>query len=147
MLDSINEDIWQEFKKLHLQVSGRVTRSDETWSIQHQDIVHQKAFLVSLKNSAGDMVGGGLFNFSSMEGVYAVGAYDRSLFDKPLGHVVQYRAIEELKKRDVKWYKIGTRPYSSDAPTPTDKEISIGKFKQGFASHVFPHYCLTHKVV
>lgn len=93
------------------------------------------------------MVGGGLFSFTSDEGLYVVGAYDRSLFDKPLGHVVQYRAIEELKKRDVKWYKIGTRPYSSNAPTPTDKEISIAKFKQGFASHVFPYYFLTHKVI
>jgi len=81
------------------------------------------------------------------EGVYAVAAYDRSLFDKPLGHVVQYRAIEELKKRKVSWYKIGVRPYGSDNPRPTDKEIKIGEFKQGFSSHCFPHYRLIHRVV
>lgn len=148
VLDSVgSESVWQEFRDLHLKVSGRVTRSDESWVMQHQDIERQSAFLVWLRNSHGDMVGGGLFSYTSDEGLYAVGAYDRTLFDKPLGHVVQYRAIEELKKRGVSWYKIGARPYISDTPRPTDKEISIGEFKQGFASHFFPHYGLTHKVI
>jgi len=142
-----DESLWQEFQNLHCIVSGRVTRSDETWMMQYQDIVCGRAFLVWLRNSAGEMVGGGLFNFTDDEGVYAVAAYDRTLFDKPLGHVVQYRAIEELKKRNINWYKIGVRSYASDNPKPTDKEISIGEFKQGFSSHCFPHYRLTHRVV
>lgn len=141
------ESVWQEFRDLHLKVSGRVTRCDATWNMQYQDIARQCAFLVWLRDSFGNMVGGGLFDYTDDEGVYSVGAYDRSLFDKPLGHVVQYRAIEELKKRRVGWYKIGVRAYNSDIPTPTDKEISIGEFKQGFASHFFPHYRLVHKIV
>lgn len=141
-----NEGVWRQFRDLHLKVASRITRSDGTWALQHQDIEHQRAFLIWLKNSAGDMVGGGLFNFTSDEGEYAVGAYDRTLFDKPLGHVVQYRAIEELKKRGVRWYKIGARPYVSDTLRPTDKEFTIGEFKQGFSSHIFPHYRLTHKI-
>lgn len=48
------------FRDLHLKVAGRVTRSDETWALQHQDIEHQHAFLIWLKNSAGDMVGGAI---------------------------------------------------------------------------------------
>ena len=148
VLDFRQDDmIWQEFRDLHYKVSGRITRSDETWLMQHQDIACQRAFLVWLRNNTGEMVGGGLFNFTGDEGVYAVGAYDRDLFDKPLGHVVQYRAIEELKKRNISWYKIGLRPYLSDNPKPTDKEISIGEFKQGFASHFFPYFLLTHRVL
>lgn len=146
VLDSVEQSIWDEFRQLHLRVSGRKTRSDETWALQLEDIDHHCAFLVYLRNSSGEMVGGGLFNFTRDEGVYAVGVYDRSLFDKPLGHVVQYRAVEELKKRGVRWYKIGVRPFHAETPTPTDKEVSIGEFKQGFASHVFPQYQLTHKV-
>lgn len=146
VLESVDESIWDEFHRLHLRVSERKTRSDETWALQLQDIGNHNAFLVYLRNSNGEMVGGGLFNFTRDEGVYAVGVYDRSLFDKPLGHVVQYRAIEELKNRGARWYKIGTRPFHSETPTPTDKEVSIGEFKQGFASHVFPQYQLMHKV-
>lgn len=145
VLESVDESIWEEFRLLHHRVSGRKTRSDETWALQLQDIGNHNAFLVYLRNSNGDMVGGGLFNFTRDEGVYAVGVYDRSLFDKPLGHVVQYRAIEELKNRGARWYKIGARPFHSETPIPTDKEVSIGEFKQGFASHVFPKFQLTHK--
>ena len=145
VLDSVDQAIWEEFRQLHLKVSGRKTRSDETWALQLGDIGQRHAFLVYLRNSNGEMVGGGLFNFTRDEGAYAVGVYDRSLFDKPLGHVVQYRAIEELKKRGVRWYKIGARPFRSETPTPTDKEVSIGEFKQGFASHAFPQFQLIHR--
>ena len=92
------------------------------------------------------MVGAGLFNFTRDEGLYAIGAYDREQFDKPLGHVVQYYAIEELKKRDVRWYKLGARPYPTHFPVPSAKEISIGEFKQGFASHLLPRIILEHVV-
>ncbi len=138
---------WDEFRALHVEVAGRVTRSLESWQIQHQALVADEGFLVVLRSADGRMVGAGYFMCSSDEGVYAVGAYDRSLFDKPIGHVVQYRAIEELKRRGCKWYRIGTRPYLSDDPPPTEKELAIGYFKEGFSSHVFPSFHLTHTTV
>ena len=144
VLDSGDESVWNEFYQLHVDASGRKTRSDETWALHLQDIATQQAFLVYQRNSAGEMVGGGFFNYTRNEGLYAVGAYDRSLFDKPLGHVVQYRAIEEFKKRGVRWYKLGLRPHRSETPAPTDKQVSIGDFKRGFASHLFPIYILLH---
>lgn len=135
---------WAEFRQLHLAVAGRVTRSDESWNIQHEQISDGQAFLVYLRDTGGSMVGGGLFSYSRDEGTYSVGAYDRSLFDKPLGHVVQYHAIAEMKRRGLSWYKVGRRAYASDTPVPTQKEITISEFKQGFASHVFPAFCLQH---
>jgi FemAB family protein len=146
VLDYDDKEIWNEFTSLHLQVAGRKTRSDETWEIQYSDILNNGSLLVYLRNQEGEMVGAGLFNFTRDEGLYAVGAYDREQFDKPLGHVVQYRAIEELKKRNVRWYKLGARPYPTHFPTPSDKEISIGEFKHGFASHLFPRIVLEHTV-
>jgi hypothetical protein len=66
----------------------------------------------------------------------------------PFQHLAhaQYRAIEELKKRDVRWYKLGARPYPKHFPVPSAKEISIGEFKQGFASHLYPRIILEHAV-
>lgn len=147
VLETADENIWKEFIDLHVQVSGRVTRSNITWRIHYEDIVDGHSILVYLRNTAGEMVGGGLFNFTKDEALYAVAAYDRTQFDKPLGHVVQYRAIEELKKRNVRWYKLGPRPFGSHTPAPNEKEISIGEFKHGFASHLFPRYVLYHPVL
>jgi FemAB family protein len=135
---------WAEFRELHCRVAGRVTRCAQSWGLQHQAIVDGDAFLIYLLDEHQAMIGGGLFDITRDEGVYAVGAYDRSLFDKPLGHVVQYRAIEEMKKRGLRWYKIGLRPYPSERPAPTEKELSIGEFKHGFATHTFPRYVLRY---
>lgn len=128
-------DVWNEFRELHLAVSGRVTRSPRTWEIHYQNILQKRAFLISLRNSLGIMVGAGYFDFVKDEGSYSVGVYDRKLFDKPLGHVIQYRAIEEMKKLGIRWYKIGCRPYHFDGAS--QKELSIADFKQGFATHLF----------
>lgn len=140
-------EVWNEFRCLHAEVAGRVTRCQESWDIQHRCIEDDEAFLITLRDEAGRMVGGGYFSCSADEGSYAVAAYDRELFDKPLGHVVQYRAIEELKQRSCRWHRIGARAFASDRPPPNDKELSISAFKQGFASHVLPAYILEHPVI
>jgi FemAB family protein len=135
------ESIWAEFKQLHREVAGRTTRVDETWAMQFDMIETDQAFFVGLRDRAsGRLVGGGFFQYTRDEGLYSVGAYDRSLFHKPLGHVVQQRAIEWMKSRGLRWYRVGRRSYSQDAPSPTEKEIGIATFKQGFASHMFCRY-------
>jgi FemAB family protein len=136
---------WNEFRELHARVAGRVTRSAQSWDLQYQSICAGDAFLVYLLDEAGTMVGGGYFQTTRDEGVYAVAAYERALFDKPLGHVVQHRAIEALKERGARWYKIGARPYAGETPAASAKELSIADFKQGFATHFFPRYVLDHE--
>ncbi len=136
--------VWEEFRRLHLAVSGKATRSLESWELQYRAVVRGDAFLVTLRDAANKLVGGGFFHVTRDEGLYAVGAYDRDLFDKPLGHVVQFRAIEEMKLRGVRWYKLGLRPYPGDQPAPTEKELRIADFKQGFASHLFPRFVIDH---
>ncbi len=133
----VGHDVFDEFRQLHFQVSGRATRSVETWNILEQAINCGDAFLVVLRDDKGNMVGGGLFYISRTEGLYAVGVYDRSLFDKPLGHIVQMKAIEHMKTLGLRWHKLGERFYQGDSNTPTEKELSIAHFKEGFATHMF----------
>lgn len=146
LLTQADAAIWEEFRCLHLSVAGRATRSLESWGVQHQAIATGGAFFVYLRDETGRMVGGGLFHATRDESEYAVGAYDRNLFDKPLGHVVQYHAIEEMKRRGVRWYKLGVRHYPGEMPVPSDKEIAISNFKQGFSSHLFPRYLIHHRL-
>ena len=140
-----DEVVWQEFRDLHLAVAGRVTRNAESWRKQLEAIAQNAAFLVTLRNTEGRLVGAGLFHVSRQEGVYAVGAYDRKLFDKPLGHVVQIAAMREMQARGLRWYRIGTRPYPSSQPSPTEKELSIAEFKEGFSTHLMPRLAFDYK--
>jgi FemAB family protein len=143
LLDRTHPDaaVWAEFKQLHHDVVGRSTRNDETWTLQYEMLVAGEAFLVGLRDPAsGRLVGGGFFQHTRDEALYAVAAYDRSLFDKPLGHVVQQRAIEAMKALGLTWHRIGERHYPQDIPAPSDKQVAIGHFKQGFASNLFCRY-------
>lgn len=140
LLSAANPDLWHEFQLFHRSVAGRVTRCDSSWQSNHDAIAAGAAFFVCLRNGDGAMVGGGLFYVTRDEGLYSIGAYDRNLFDKPLGHVVQYHAIEEMKRRGIRWYRLGVRSYRGDEPPPSDKEITISRFKQGFSSHLLPRY-------
>jgi FemAB family protein len=141
-LDHDDPAIWDAFRELHIRVAGRETRNKPSWDTHYQALLHGNAFLIYLRNDIGEMVGGGLFIHSEQECFYGVAAYDRSLFAKPLGHVVQFLAIEEMKKKDILWYKIGTRSFASELPAPTEKEISITEFKEGFATDIMPKYIL-----
>jgi FemAB family protein len=105
---------------------------------QFEMILNDKAILISIRDpESHKMVGAGFFQYSSSEGLYSVGAYDRSLFDKPLGHAIQQRAIEILKSKGIEWYHIGERHYHQSPHHPSAKEVAISEFKQGFASHIF----------
>lgn len=140
-MDAHNADdvVWAEVKQLHLEVAGRRTRGDDSWDLQLQIIREGWGFVVLLRDPADNrLVGAGLFQHTRDEGVYCVGVYDRSLFDRPLGHVVQQVAVERLKSLGVSWYRVGERSYVQDRPAPTAKQLAISDFKQGFASHLFP---------
>ena len=144
ILTNADLNVWAEFRELHQQVAGRVTRSSATWCLQLDAIAQKDAFLVYLRDETNAMIGGALFFCSRDEGLYAVGAYDRTRFDSPVGHVVQYIAIQEMLARGLKWYKIGDRPFVHQQPKPSAKELTIADFKQGFSSHIISKYIFTH---
>lgn len=145
VMDQYCEDTWNKFRTLHKTVTGRVTRSVDTWNIQHQAIKNGNAFLVYIVNSEGIMVGGGVFVTSGYQCHYSVGSYDRRLSDQPLGHMVQYQAILTMKEKGIKMYYLGDRFYRENLPFVTKKQVDISHFKQGFSSKIFPRISLTYQ--
>ena len=128
---------WDDFKELHRDAAGRVTRSELTWEIQCKMISNDCAFLVMLREkNASKLVGAAFFEYTKNEAYYSVGAYDRSYFDFPLGHVAQHTAIQKFKIKSIGWYRIGERFYPKVSVNCSSKEVSISNFKQGFSDHL-----------
>lgn len=132
--------LFEEFRLLHIAVAGRETRPKSTWDELHTSIILGKGFFITLRDELGVLVGGGYFRINKGQGLYGVGVYKRELFDQPLGHAVQYKAIEHMKSLGLTTYCIGHRPYPNERNTPTDKEVQIGYFKEGFATHMYPAF-------
>lgn len=132
-------DTWEEFRRLHFESAGkRWTRGKATWDTQYRMVTANNGFLVGLRDvNTGRLNGAGFFQTTRDEGVYAVAAYNRAEFNKPLGHVVQYLAIERMKEMGLSNYRLGVRHYPGDIPEPSPKELDISYFKEGFASGIY----------
>tara|TARA_Y100001935_G_scaffold100122_1_gene83304 strand:- start:1603 stop:2631 length:1029 start_codon:yes stop_codon:yes gene_type:complete len=141
--EKVTDDLFESFRLLHKSVAGRSTRPIESWNKQKEQIDSMESFIVTVSGDDDVIVGAGLFTYSRDNGFYSVGAYERKLSDQPLGHAVQMKAIETFKKNGVKWYEIGLKRLKIDKRTPTDKELALTHFKQGFATHVAARQHLT----
>ena len=139
------ESLFEEFRLLHLHIAGKQTRSLKSWKDQQELIENDEAFLVSVRDKD-TLVGAGFFTYTKDIGSYSVGAYKRELHNKSIGHGVQMKAIEFLKKQGCKKYYIGQKITQLDIIQPTDKEVSISHFKEGFASSVLVHPCLEIRI-
>ena len=129
------EDVVEQFRRLHISVAGRETRSEKTWKIQELTVRNSGSFIVLLKDSSEELIGALLVTSTPNVAQASVAAYKRELFDKyALGHVCEMTAIERLCMQGKQWYHIGAMPLPQDIPTPTDKEISIGVYKKGFCT-------------
>jgi hypothetical protein len=139
--DSIETGDIEVFRQLHIKVSGYESRSVETWRLQEQMIIAQEAFgLYGYLN--GELVSTGLFPYSQSDCYYGVGAYDRSLFDKPISHALVWRAMQEAKKLGCLRFFFGETFYPAllqkNGNPPSDKELAISHFKQGFGGVMMP---------
>lgn len=135
--------VFNEFHTMHRDVAGRETRSQRTWDVQ-ETIVRNgsdkagRSFLIFIRDKETKaLAGSALFDSTPQTGLYCVAAYDRSRFSKPVGHIVQAVAMEQMRSMGIRWYEIGERAYPGDAGV-NDKLVDIGHYKEGFATHFFP---------
>jgi len=131
-----DKSVFEEFRSLHREVAGRETRPDSTWKRQYEMLIEGTAFMITIRNESDQLVGAGFFMVNESNCTYAVAAYKRDLFLQPLGHVVQYKAIEHMINLDLKWYELGEVADSRSGKS--EKELSISQFKSGFCTKRLP---------
>ena len=140
IIDYESSDIDEQFitfRDFHSLVAGYKSRSNKSWALQADMVKVGKAFVVSIFDND-ELIGFGFFPKNGTHCVYAVGVYDRNKFSQPLGHVVQFKAIEYMKKIGVKKYLLGIRFFSAQQRLASEKEINISHFKEGFANLMLP---------
>ena len=143
----VTRELFREYRLMHARVAGRVTRSIDSWNLQEKAINEKDAFLVTARDENNELIGGGFFSISRDEGSYGVGVYNRDLFDKPVSHVIQWNAIKYMKGLGLKWHKIGRRFYKGDTAVPSEKELNIAYFKEGFATDMFFTIVVDNKII
>ena len=124
---------WKDFQLLHLREAKRKTRSDQSWDIQYDNLIKNKSiFIFALENN--EVIAGSYFDISKDYASYSVGVYNLQAKKNNLSRHMQYKAILEFKKREIKWYYLGKFYDEKMGRNITKKDISISFFKKGFAS-------------
>lgn len=131
--NNINEYAFESFKKLHREVSGRITRPESTWQEQYYSIKKDCAILLIARLS-GEPIGGAYFNFSKDESIYFVGAYSKNAQIPSSSHTLQWAAIKYLKTKGTRLHILGNAVLSESNLNIDNKILSISNFKKGFST-------------
>ena len=128
-------------KDLHLEISGRKTRSEKSWKLQFNQILKKKGFIINLYFN-NQICGSSMFLKSRDEVIYASGVY-KDIDGLHLGHAAQHIAINHMNSLKMKWYRIGEMPFSNfKLEHHSEKMKSIANFKNGFSSNLIPVFFL-----
>jgi hypothetical protein len=138
--DTITLEAFERYRLLHHKAAGRVTRSLETFNMMHEWI-QQGLAILSFATIKGRDIGFALVS------VYKDGAYytsfcaDPEYNDLPIGHILQWKTIQWLKRHKCRQYEIGVQQYGSQPHSPiSEKELKIAFFKRGFGGSTVPYW-------
>ena len=120
-----------EYQHFHRYIAGRVTRPQASWDIMFETIASGSGELSLGHDNSGSLVGAALVIDSDKVSQYASAVYDRTKFDKPIGHWPVFDAILRAKERGKSLFDLGDIPA---AGTASNKELSIAIFKRGFVN-------------
>ena len=138
ILSYVNRDnpdlgMFDRYRYFHRRISGRVTRSQESWDIMFETIADGSGELSLGHDDAGSLLSATLTIDGGSVAQYSSGVYDRDRFDKPIGHWPVLDAILRAKARGMSLFDLGEIPVME---TASEKEVSIGRFKRGFAGRL-----------
>jgi hypothetical protein len=109
------------FRKLHIEVSGRETRSPKTWGIQASMILHGEAFAMMRYDNG--LTAAAFFNYNEHICYYSVGCS----VEGTSSHALVWEAILYAKELGCKKFDLGQQVFAGD-----EKLVNISKFKRGF---------------
>jgi hypothetical protein len=134
-IDAKNQsrNLFEDYRKFHASVAGRVTRSDRSWDAMFDWIASGHGELVLGFLATGELVTGTMVIDGVTQAYYVSGVYDRERFDQPLGHWPMWIAMVHSMERGMRIFELGDLPLTGAA---TEKEIAIGYFKRGFATDI-----------
>jgi hypothetical protein len=128
------------YRLFHAEIAGRTTRSATSWDVMYRAIAAGRGDLV-LGHLHGKLVSGTLVLDGLDTAYYASGVYDRTQFDKPLGHAPLFAAMVRAKRRGLRMFDVGEVPFPGSGAS--EKEIAIGHFKRGFGAQAASSVILT----
>lgn len=126
----LDEQLFNNFRQFHLQVAGRVTRPQASWTAMYELLKQGKAIL-GLGYLKGELVAATYFFYHAGFALYGSGVYDRMHFDKPISHWPVFATLQRAIDSGVILCDLGQVFPNLGF---SDKERNIAFFKKGFTN-------------
>lgn len=135
-----------EMKKMHEEISKKITRSKDTWLINEKMILENKGFLVQVTEK-NKVISYSLFFNNGQESCYFSSCTYREFykFYPNITHKSIFEAIKYLKKNECKKLTLGETKIIYSEKIITDKEKNICTFKNSFGGEQFTQFFLNKK--
>ncbi len=115
------------FRALHEAAAGRATRPAETYD-RWADWAQRGDGILLITEAGGSFV-----TVFGDRAYYTAAAMDRARSHEPIGHALQWAAIEWLVDHGVRTYELGIQQFGPLLhDVPGEKERNISRFKRGF---------------
>jgi hypothetical protein len=135
---NITEEVFNKYVEMHNKAAGRVTRPKITFDMMFDWICEGIGFLVAAKKD-NKFVGFSYFFCYKGCVYYGSSCNDPEIREVPVGHLIQWRAIEYMKSKNLRFYELGWQIHSKMLSHPSsEKELHIGRFKRGFGGITIP---------
>jgi len=137
---SISEESFERYRLLHRKAAGRVTRPLETFQMMYEWIRAGQAILAVATIGSSD-VGFSLLSVYKDAAYYSSSCEDPEFNHLPIGHLLQWKAIQWLKRHGIRRYETGIQPLRNQLHSnASEKELKIAFFKRGFGGDTVPFW-------
>ena len=138
---SVEDEMIERYKRIYEEDAGRVTRNSELYQYYLKFIKSGMGILAFAKIN-GKEVGVAIVTIYKNTAYYSsYGELEEELNGVPVGHVLQWELINDLKDRGIEFYETGEQIYGETYyDNPDEKLINISKFKRGFGGYTVPFW-------
>lgn len=120
---------WEEFKKLHLFLAGKITRSDKSWNIQKENILNGKGLFIYFKKDD-QLISGAFFDLTDQDIKYSVSLTHDDFLKNNCNHKSIYEAIKFGNEKKIQNLYLGSLKENEK----NEKIKNIFFFKKGFCA-------------
>lgn len=130
--ETITVEVFSRYQQLHEKDAGRITRSQRSFDVMIEWIEAGHAVLAEATHY-GSSVAFALIILFNDGAFYGSACKDPEVLDLNASHMLQWHTIRWLKASGYKHYDMGLQYFSSQwSFVPSEKELSISKYKRGF---------------
>lgn len=136
--DNIIRQDFDNYCFLHHKDAGKITRPQVTFDMQYWWILEGNAILLGAKLKDKFVGFSYIFTYND-KAYYGSACSDPEMPNLPVGHTLNWKAIEWLKAHGFEYYELGWQQYGVlPYDFPSKKEVEISFFKRGFGGFTIP---------